>query len=176
MKIPEWVRRWWYKWWHGIDTRKYGVKLPTFGKNEYISMERKGSYIDITIPEEHHGIQEGRIRLTPYIDLSGFEVEYHYEEGDVTRHTRTTPLRYSDIYMLVSGTGGIVQCLSGGERARFEQAEAELAEIKDALDAMHERKYDWPGKSYRSPCVDGCEACDFEATLKGLRAAKTLMK
>jgi len=178
MKFPDSVRRWWYRWWHGIDTRKYGLKLPTLGKGEHISMARKGSYIDITVPEEKDGVPEGRIRLTPHLPLNGFELEYYYEEGEVTRTTRTTPLRYTDLYALVSGKGGVVQCLSGGERALFEKAEKEIAEIKDAIQAMHKRQYpDWEESiAHLSPCLEGCEACDLEATIAGIRAAKTLMK
>lgn len=173
MKCPDSVRRWWYRWWHKIDTSAYGVKLPTLGEGKHISMARKGSYIDITLKEDKAvGIPSGRIRFTPDLPLSGFEIEYHYAEGDVTRHTATTSLRYTDIYLLVSGKAKVVRNLSRAERARLE----ELEELADALDAMHKPKYDWPDKPYRSPCLDECEVCDIEATVKGLRAAKTLMK
>jgi len=77
------IRRWWYRIRHGIVVSLEGSMLPSLGKGKYVSVFRKGDYIEIHSHDEWgtQGQSPGVIRLIPYQPNHGVMVECVNADG-----------------------------------------------------------------------------------------------
>ena len=93
------VRVWWYRSWHGISVNINGSMLPSLGTGKFVSVKRKGDYIDII---QHKSsivdVPVGTIRLIPVDFNHGLMVEWW--DKDEKLHGRTH-LSYGHLYMHV---------------------------------------------------------------------------
>lgn len=93
------VRKAWHKAMHGIDVCAFnGTMLPQFGKGKFVSVHRKGPFIDIVCHERSNKslVPAGTIRLIPYQPNHGVMVEYI---NPVTDHVETRyHLDYDALY------------------------------------------------------------------------------
>lgn len=58
-----------------------------FGKDKYVSVERRGPYVEITSHHQDNGVPAGKIRLIPYQPNHGLMVEFHDEKGQICWRT-----------------------------------------------------------------------------------------
>lgn len=86
-------RRVWYRWRHGIDTGILGDRsmLPSCGEGKYVSVHRRGDYIDIIAHSSTSTHPSpGMIRMIPRQRSHGVEVEFWDVTGRL-RSRRTMP-------------------------------------------------------------------------------------
>ncbi len=97
-----WLRRKYYEVFYGYKYGFGGTMLPQLGKGKFVSVFRKGNYLEI----QNHVInakrlRKGMIRLIPYQPNHGVMVEFTNEEGKI-EWARTCS--YDDFYAMSIGT------------------------------------------------------------------------
>jgi hypothetical protein len=110
-----WGKKWWaslrrfyYKWVHSIDTAPFtGSLLPELGSGKYVSVFRRGSYIDIVSHQDTPLAPMGLIRLVPTQYNHGVMVEfweeYQGEDGGVNSYLRwRTPCQYEHFFSMMA--------------------------------------------------------------------------
>src|SRR5438876_6801501 len=81
------IRRLYYKCRYGIVIGfPHGTMLPQFGKGKFVSVFRKGNYLEITAHTNRHKSTKGMIRLIPYQPNHGVMVEF-VKDGKVQWRT-----------------------------------------------------------------------------------------
>ncbi|MHA2428739.1 MAG: hypothetical protein ACXADB_12020 [Candidatus Hermodarchaeia archaeon] len=94
--------RTWYKRVHGIEIGDWeGTMLPKLGPGQYVSVHRKGQYLEITAHKRFRDIPEGMIRLIPYQPNHGIMVEYHDADGKIIWRTHCD---YDMLYKIGAGS------------------------------------------------------------------------
>ena len=70
------AKRFYYRRRHGVRIALDGSMMPQLGRGKYVSVRRRGAFLDIT--DERTGEM---IRLIPYQPNHGVMVEYHPQPG-----------------------------------------------------------------------------------------------
>ena len=102
------VRVWWYRTRYGIPVNMFGngSMLPSLGTGKFVSVKRKGDYIDIIRHQTAvANVPIGTIRLIPCDFNHGLMVEWW--DGDGNMHGRTH-LSYDHLYKHVRSISEIV--------------------------------------------------------------------
>lgn len=90
------LRRWWYRVRYGID----GSLLPSFGLGRFVSVLRRGAYVDVVSHQNNMQSLAGTIRVIPASYNHGFMLEYRYPNGVLSWRTH---LDYDAMYLHGAG-------------------------------------------------------------------------
>jgi hypothetical protein len=88
------LRRFYYLVFHGISINIDGTMLPNLGKGKYVSVYRKGNYVDIV-----NEADSDFIRMIPYQPNHGYMIEHWHNN----RLTSRTHLDYKTLVRISEG-------------------------------------------------------------------------
>jgi len=131
-KMIRTIKQWWYKHRYGIETdwlSPNGSMLPELGKGRFVSVLKKGAYIDIVAHDRPEISPKGSIRMIPYQPNHGFMVEF-WQEGQMNWRTH---LGYDALVKL----GGPKPCDCGAENMKYTSGKPLLEDMIGRLAVCH---------------------------------------
>lgn len=100
MSIKHRFVKWWYRFWHGIEIMSLnGTMFPVLGDGTFVSVHRRGQFLDVTSHKGTPDSPAGMIRVTPYQPNHGLMVEFWDEEGRMCARTHCD---YNMLYQMTN--------------------------------------------------------------------------
>lgn len=96
-RFSNFVRKLYYKYWVGVELGLNGTIPACFGPGKYVSVKKRGPYVEIVGHKRFNNIPTGTIRLIPCQYNHGVMVEYISPDGKVKCRTNCNYDKFYEI-------------------------------------------------------------------------------